>query len=359
MCQSVTGPAGRALAQEPLVLLPRLLHRHRDRRAARASAPSPPSPCCCRSPSGSIRSARSSCWPASTTARSTAARPRRSWSTSPARRPPSSPRSTATRWRKQGRAGVALGIAAIGSFFAGCVATVIIAALAAPLTAHGAAVRPGRLFRADGARARCSPSCWRAARCSRPIAMILVGIAALHRRHGPGERRGAPHLRLERDRRRHRRRGHRHGHVRHCRDPAQSRDHAGPRRRSRRRSADLLPNSAGHEAVRRADRARHAASGRSLGSCPATAPCSGPSPPTRWRRSCAKDPSRFGRGAIEGVAGPGVGQQRRRADRVHSAAHARHPAQRGDGADGRRHDHPRHRAGPAGHDQAAAACSGA
>src|ERR1700756_4901821 len=35
---------------------------------------------------------------------------------------------------KQGRAGVALGISAIGSFFAGCVATVIIAALAAPLT---------------------------------------------------------------------------------------------------------------------------------------------------------------------------------------------------------------------------------
>ena len=30
---------------------------------------------------------------------------------------------------KQGRAGVALGIAAIGSFFAGCVATVVIAAL--------------------------------------------------------------------------------------------------------------------------------------------------------------------------------------------------------------------------------------
>ncbi len=34
---------------------------------------------------------------------------------------------------RQGRAGVALGIAAIGSFFAGCVATIVIAALAAPL----------------------------------------------------------------------------------------------------------------------------------------------------------------------------------------------------------------------------------
>ena len=55
---------------------------------------------------------------------------------------------------KQGRAGVALGIAAIGSFFAGCVATVIIAALGAPLTQAGAAVRPGRLFLADGAGPR-------------------------------------------------------------------------------------------------------------------------------------------------------------------------------------------------------------
>src|ERR671929_803268 len=35
---------------------------------------------------------------------------------------------------RQGRAGIALGIAAIGSFFAGCVATLLIAALATPLT---------------------------------------------------------------------------------------------------------------------------------------------------------------------------------------------------------------------------------
>src|SRR5512134_1871623 len=35
---------------------------------------------------------------------------------------------------RNGRAGVALGIAALGSFFAGCVATLVVAALAAPLT---------------------------------------------------------------------------------------------------------------------------------------------------------------------------------------------------------------------------------
>src|SRR5688572_24725212 len=47
---------------------------------------------------------------------------------------------------KQGRAGVALGIAAIGSFFAGCVATVIIAALAAPLTAMALKFGPADYF---------------------------------------------------------------------------------------------------------------------------------------------------------------------------------------------------------------------
>src|SRR6195256_2087699 len=47
---------------------------------------------------------------------------------------------------RQGRAGVALGIAAIGSFIAGCVATVIIAALAAPLTAMALLFGPADYF---------------------------------------------------------------------------------------------------------------------------------------------------------------------------------------------------------------------
>ena len=51
---------------------------------------------------------------------------------------------------RQGRAGVALGIAAIGSFFAGTVATLVIAALGAPLTGPRPGLRPGRVFLADG-----------------------------------------------------------------------------------------------------------------------------------------------------------------------------------------------------------------
>ena len=47
---------------------------------------------------------------------------------------------------KQGRAGVALGIAAIGSFFAGCVATVFIAALGVPLTKMAQLFGPPEYF---------------------------------------------------------------------------------------------------------------------------------------------------------------------------------------------------------------------
>jgi putative tricarboxylic transport membrane protein len=47
---------------------------------------------------------------------------------------------------KQGRAGPALAIAAIGSFFAGCVATVVIAAAAAPLTSVALMFGPAEYF---------------------------------------------------------------------------------------------------------------------------------------------------------------------------------------------------------------------
>jgi putative tricarboxylic transport membrane protein len=47
---------------------------------------------------------------------------------------------------RRGRAGVALGIAAIGSFFAGCVATLVVAALAAPLTRLALLFGPAEYF---------------------------------------------------------------------------------------------------------------------------------------------------------------------------------------------------------------------
>src|ERR1700681_4175145 len=47
---------------------------------------------------------------------------------------------------RQGRAGPALAIAAIGSFFAGCVSTVLVAALGAPLTAVALLFGPAEYF---------------------------------------------------------------------------------------------------------------------------------------------------------------------------------------------------------------------
>ena len=53
---------------------------------------------------------------------------------------------------RQGRAGAALAVAALGSFFAGSVATVLIAAFAPPLAAHRPVVRRAGVFLADAAR---------------------------------------------------------------------------------------------------------------------------------------------------------------------------------------------------------------
>ena len=52
---------------------------------------------------------------------------------------------------RKGRAGPALAVAALGSFFAGCVGTLILAAFAPPLTELALQVRPGRILLADGA----------------------------------------------------------------------------------------------------------------------------------------------------------------------------------------------------------------
>ena len=107
----------------------------------------------------------------------------------------SSRASTATRWRAQGRAGPALGIAAFGSFIAGTLSVLGITLLAPPLARWPCA----------SARPRSSPCCcwasrWSrisaAARSSSTAAMALLGmllgtvgidpisgIAALHLRH--------------------------------------------------------------------------------------------------------------------------------------------------------------------------------
>ena len=70
-------------------------------------------------------------------------------------------------------------------------------------------------------------------------------------------------------------------------------------------------------------------------------------------KKLAKDPSRFGQGAIEGVAGPRVRQQRGRAVQVYPDAHPGDSCKRDDGAHARCADDLRHCAGPAGDDRQA------
>ena len=71
------------------------------------------------------------------------------------------------------------------------------------------------------------------------------------------------------------------------------------------------------------------------------------------REEDLQEPGRVRQGCGGRRRGARGGQQRRGTDLVHPHADLGHPVQRGDGADGRRHDHPGHPARPRGHDQEA------
>ena len=190
------------------------------------------------------------------------------------------------------------------------------------------------------------------------IAMILLGL--LLGMVGTDVETGASRYSLRHlgTVRRHRLRVGRDGHVRFRRDHPQPR--AGAERTAIGAAEDQQPD-ADLEGPHEVDRAilRGTAIGSIFGILPGGGTVIASFSSYTLEKKIAKDPSRFGKGAIEGVAGPGSGQQRRRADLVHSAADAGHSAERGDGADGRRDDDPRHRAGPAGDDQNSPICSGA
>jgi putative tricarboxylic transport membrane protein len=202
---------------------------------------------------------------------------------------------------KQGRAGVALGIAAIGSFIAGTVATVIIAALAAPLTAMALLFGPadyfalmvlGLMFAVVLARGS----------VPKAIAIILVGIllSTVGTDLESGEERltfgwteiadgldvaviamgmfgFAEILRnLE---------------TTVARDVIKS------------KIGNLLPNRSDLAASAKPI-ARGTVLGSMLGLLPGNGAVLGPFASYTLEKKLADDPSRFGRGAIEGVAGP-------------------------------------------------------
>ncbi len=202
---------------------------------------------------------------------------------------------------KQGRAGAALGIAAIGSFIAGCIATIIIAALAAPLTAMALLFGPadyfalmvlGLMFAVVLARGS----------VAKAIAIILVGV--LFSTVGTDLESGEERLTFG------------WSEIADGLDVAviamgmfgfaeilrnlemtQTRDvvHAA--------IGTLLPNRKefGQSAW---PIARGTFVGSFLGLLPGNGAVLGPFASYTLEKKLAKDPSRFGRGAIEGVAGP-------------------------------------------------------
>ena len=253
---------------------------------------------------------------------------------------------------KQGRAGPALAIAAIGSFFAGCVATVLIAVLGAPLTKLALAFGPaeyfslmvlGLIFAVVLAKGS----------VLKAIAMIVFGL--LLSMVGSDIETGASRMAFN---------------IPELADGLgfatvamglfgfaeiiRNLDAGGESDRElvQQKVTGLMPTKKDLK-----DSAPAILRGTVLGSILGILPGGGAVIASfaayTLEKKMSKDPSAVRPRRDRRRRGAGERQQRRRADLVHSAADARHSAQCGDGADGRRDDDPRHRAGPAGDAEAA------
>jgi putative tricarboxylic transport membrane protein len=202
---------------------------------------------------------------------------------------------------RQGRAGVALGIAAIGSFFAGTVATLVIAALGAPLTGLALIFGPteyfslmvmGLVFAVVLARGS----------ILKAVAMILVGVllSTVGTDLETGEERmtfGLPFLAdgidfavLAMG-------------IFGIAEIMRNLDHTEHRDVVRQAIGRLLPN---RDDFKQAYKPvlRGTLIGAILGILPGNGAVLGPFAAYTLEKKLAKDPRRFGRGAIEGVAGP-------------------------------------------------------
>ena len=285
-----------------------------------------------------------------------AARPRRSWSTSRVKSSSVVTTLDGHQMARQGRAGPALAIAAIGSFIAGCFATVLVAALGKPLTSLALLFGPAEYFSLM-VLGLCFAVVLAKGSLLKAIAMILMGLllSLVGSDIETGQSRMAFDIPELADGI---------GFVtvamgvfgfaeimRNLEQTEESREIVQSKITGLMPTVADLKQSAGaigRGTVARLD-PRHPA-GRRRGD-------------RGVRRLHVREEDRQGSLALRPRrdrrrGGAGKRQQCGSADLVHSAAHARHPAQCRDGADGRRDDHPRHRAGAAGDDQAAGAVLG-
>ncbi|GJD49530.1 hypothetical protein OPKNFCMD_2261 [Methylobacterium crusticola] len=202
---------------------------------------------------------------------------------------------------RQGRAGVALGIAAIGSFFAGCVATVVIAALGAPLTRLALVFGPAEYFSLMVMGLVFAVVLARGS-ILKAVAMILLGIllSTVGADLETGRERMTFGLQFLSD-----------GidfavlamGLFGVAEILRNLDHSESRDVVRQAIGRLLP---GREDLRQSALpiVRGTAIGAILGILPGNGAVLGPFASYTVEKRIARDPGRFGRGAIEGVAGP-------------------------------------------------------
>ncbi len=202
---------------------------------------------------------------------------------------------------KQGRAGVALGVAALGSFFAGCVATIFIAALGAPLTRFAQLFGPAEYFSLMVMGLVFSTVL---ARGSILKALLMVFLGLLLATVGTDLETGQERVTLG---------------IQQLSDGVDFaplamgifgfaeiiRNLENPEARDvvRSKIGNLLPNwSEIKQSIKPV--LRGTAVGGILGILPGNGAVLGPFASYAMEKKLAKDPSRFGKGAIEGVAGP-------------------------------------------------------
>ena len=202
---------------------------------------------------------------------------------------------------RQGRAGVALGIAAIGSFFAGTVATLVIAALGAPLTKLALVFGPAEYFSLMVMGLVFAVVLARGS-ILKAIAMILVGVllSTVGTDLETGEERmtfGLPFLAdgidfavLAMG-------------IFGIAEIMRNLDHTEHRDVVRQAIGRLLPNKDDFKQAYKPV-LRGTVIGAILGILPGNGAVLGPFASYTLEKKLAKDPRRFGRGAIEGVAGP-------------------------------------------------------
>jgi putative tricarboxylic transport membrane protein len=202
---------------------------------------------------------------------------------------------------RQGRAGVALGIAAIGSFFAGCVATLVVAGLAVPLTKLALLFGPAEYFSLMVAGLAFAIVLARGS-IVKALAMLLAGV--LLSTVGTDLDTGAERMTF--------------GYapladgldfavlamgIFGFAEVLRNLEHTEKRDVVKRAIGRVLPSM---EDLRRsvAPILRGSFLGAVLGILPGNGAVLGPFASYTVEKKLAKDPRRFGRGAIEGVAGP-------------------------------------------------------